>query len=389
MLSWSSPSFELTGPSLKTGTTYLDYNATAVMRPAARAAVISAMSMTGNASSVHRFGAMARRTIDKARVSLSGYIGADPAEIVFTSGGTEGNVTAINATSRCLIVSSIEHDSVLVPALRRSKALMVAPTDARGVIDLAALDRLLARNSSPAIVSLMLANNETGVIQPVQEAASLSHHYGALLHCDAVQALGKISIDVRSLGADLLTLSAHKVGGPHGVGLLWIRAGTDFDPLLYGGGQEFFRRAGSENVAAINGFAAAVEDIDSDEQKLMARHRDGLENDLISIAPIEIFGLGASRLPNTLCFALPGLSQESQLVALDSDGIAVSAGSACSSGKIAESHVLTAMGVPQDLSSCAIRVSVGWSTTDIDLQLFFNSWSKLYSSTQCAEGNAA
>jgi cysteine desulfurase len=226
----------------------------------------------------------------------------------------------------------------------------------------------------------MLANNETGVLQPVAAAAAIAHRHGALLHCDAVQGAGRVAIDLAVLGADTLSLSAHKLGGPQGAGALVIREGLDVTPLLRGGGQERYRRAGTENVPAIAGFGAAAEEALAEigSQAVIAALRDRLEAALASAgADVLVFGAGAERLANTSCFATPGLGSETQLMALDLDGVAVSSGSACSSGKVRPSHVLTAMGVPEALAACAIRVSLGWRSTGEDVDRLIDSWRRL------------
>lgn len=362
----------------ETNRTYLDYNATSIVRPAAIDVVVSTLQTAANASSVHHFGAKTKGLLDSSRATIASYIGANPDDLVFTSGGTESNVAAIFGTRRRKIVSSIEHDSVLVPASRSSNSLDLIPVNSEGLIDLQALKELLAKDSSLALVSIMLANNETGIIQPVSEAAEIARKYGALIHCDAVQGLGKLPIDVEAMGPDIISFSAHKIGGPQGVGALWIKSGTSITPLLFGGNQEMSRRAGTENVSGIAGFSAALESIASDEPKRMLDYRKRLEERLGKVAPVIIFGSASERLPNTLCFSTPGLGRELQLASLDMDGIGVSSGSACSSGKVSPSHVLEAMGVPEEIAACAIRLSVGWATTDHDIDVFFESWSRLY-----------
>ena len=352
--------------------TYLDYNATAPLRPEAREAMRAALAETGNASSVHGFGRRARRTIEEAREAVAALVSARPEQVVFTSGGTEANNMALRGAGGWVLASAGEHDSVL-----GAGAVDLIPLRADGVVDLAALDSLLAGREAPALVALMLANNETGVIQPVAEAARLAHDHGARLHCDAVQAAGKIAIEWDSLGADSLSLSAHKLGGPQGAGALIFADGLELAPLLTGGGQERRRRAGTENVAAIAGFGAAAHAAlrDLERAPAIATLRDDLEAGLRALAPeVAIYGADAPRLPNTSCFGVSGLSAETLVMALDLAGVAVSAGAACSSGKVAPSHVLRAMGLLEAEAGAAIRVSLGWASTAEDTARFLAAW---------------
>ncbi|HLJ62490.1 MAG TPA: aminotransferase class V-fold PLP-dependent enzyme, partial [Stellaceae bacterium] len=273
--------------------------------------------------------------------------------------------------SHALITSTIEHDSVR--GARRAACEVGVSHD--GVIDLDALDRALAAAPRPALVSLMLANNETGVIEPVAEAARLAHARGALFHCDAVQAAGKMPIAFRRLGADLLSLSAHKLGGPMGVGALVVGEGV---PLAAGGGQERGRRAGTENLIGIMGFgAAAALGVGSSEE--IARLRDEAERRLTGLAPgARIYGAGVPRLPNTIAISMPGVPASTQVMALDLAGVMVSAGAACSSGKVARSHVLAAMGVPEEEALCAIRVSFGSTSRAEEVDHLVAAWGALY-----------
>jgi cysteine desulfurase len=349
--------------------TYLDHNATSPLRPAAKAAMLSALETGGNASSVHREGRAARKLLDDARETVARAVGVIAPMVVFTSGGSEANNLALKgAPVERLIVSAVEHPSVIEAAKASGRPVAVIPVDGNGVVDLAALEKLLP--GKPALVSVMLANNETGVIQPVREIATLAHAHGALLHTDAVQALGKIPVNFGLLGADLMTLSAHKLGGPTGAGALIIRDGLAMSPLIHGGGQELRRRAGTENLAAIAGFAAAS----AEKLNSISALRSQLD---ASLEPATVFGKAAERLPNTTCFALPGLSAETLLMAFDLEGIAVSSGSACSSGKVAKSHVLAAMGVADDLAKAAIRISLGWTTTEQDIEHFIAAWGRI------------
>lgn len=358
------------------GTVYLDYNATAPVRPQAIAAVSAALSEIGNPSSVHRFGRLARRAVEAARGQIAALVGAAPRQIVFTSGGTEANNLAVTGTGRRLVVAAIEHDSVLRPAQNAT----LVPAGCDGCIDIAALDRLLAADPAPALVAVMLANNETGVVQPIADVVRIAHAYGAYVHCDAVQAMGKIPVDFMALGVDTMALSAHKLGGPPGIGALVVADNIVLRPLVMGGGQERGRRAGTENVPAIAGFGAAAELALHDLSRMadLARLRDDLEQRIASIAPeAVIIGADATRLPNTTCIALPGVPAETQVMALDLAGIAISAGSACSSGKVRASHVLQAMGLGPDLAGSAIRISAGWATKPEDFDRFFDAWGAL------------
>ena len=376
---------------------YLDYNATAPLRPKARAAMVVALDAQGNAQSVHAEGRSARALIEDARRKVAQLAGATSDNVIFTSGGSEANALALRgaiqgaATSgeriTRLIVSAVEHDSVranasvceeTTPGLR----LLTCPVDSNGVIDLEALRHLLAEGKGRALVSLMAANNETGVIQPVAQAAALAREAGALVHCDAVQLAGKAQLAFGDLGIDYLSLSAHKLGGPQGVGALVVRQNAPFASQIKGGGQEFGRRAGTENVAAIAGFAAAADAARNDDPATWAAWRSDLERSLCSrCSDAVVFG-AADRLPNTICIAAPSVPSENMVIALDLDGFAVSAGAACSSGKVTQSHVLTAMGVDPRLAGAAIRVSFGWNTKQEDLAAFADAWARIVKRAQ-------
>ena len=359
-------------------TVYMDYNATAPLRPEAAAAVAETLELTGNASSVHGFGRRVRGRIEDAREAVAALAGARPEDVIFTSGGTESNNLALRGCGReRILVSAGEHDSVP----RAAPDAEPIPLKRDGRVALSRLAAMLADEPRPALVSVMLANNETGVIQPVREAAALAREFGALVHCDAVQAAGKIPVDMGALDVDLLSLSAHKLGGPQGVGALVTAGGVGLAPLIRGGGQERGRRAGTENAAGIAGFGAAAEAAlrGLDDFARLAALRDGLEAKLAGLAPeAEVFGAAAPRLANTTCFACPGMPAETQVMALDLAGIAVSAGSACSSGKVTPSHVLRAMGYGEAAAS-AIRVSLGWRSGPEDIERFLDAWGGLYS----------
>jgi len=358
---------------------YLDWNATAKLRPEAQAAVTVALNVTGNPSSVHSAGRAARRLIEDARDRVAALVGVTSRDVVFTSGGTEANMLALApALGEVLLISAIEHPSVRSGG-RFAAAEDIAVTVA-GVVDLVALERQLAGRSRP-LVSLMLANNETGVIQPVAAAAALVHAAGGLLHVDAVQGPGRIACDFKALGADLMTLSSHKIGGPQGVGALIRRDGLTLDSQIKGGGQERGARAGTENVAGIAGFGAAAEAARqgwAEEAARMAALRDKLEAGIKAIAPKAIiFGAEAARLPNTTLFSVSGMKAETAVIGFDLEGVAVSSGAACSSGKVAPSHVLAAMGVAPELARGAIRVSLGYATSDDDVGTILKAWGKL------------
>lgn len=356
---------------------YLDHNATTPVNPAVREALRAALEQVGNPSSVHRYGALARRRAEEARAKVADLVNADPQDVVFTSGGTEANNLAIAGPGRPVLVSAVEHDSVLAPAREVPQGFRIVPVDGEGIIDLDALDSALAEVGQPTLVSVMVANNETGVIQPIPEVARTAHAHGALLHCDAVQGAGRIPLDLASLGADLLTLSAHKLGGPMGMGALILAPGVEIKSRATGGAQEMRRRAGTENMPGIVGFSVAA---DLAAQELTAQDRtvtalrDALEQAVSDVPGVRIHGAAAPRVGNTSCFSLAGVSSETQVMALDLDGVAVSAGAACSSGKIGASHVLSAMGVAEAEARCAIRVSLGAGTERAHVDRFLESW---------------
>lgn len=372
---------------------YMDHNATTTLRPEARAAATRALEITGNPSSVHAEGRAARALLENARRDVAALAGAKPGEVIFTSGGTEAARMAFHAAMSAqgverLIVSAVEHDAVLASAEAIGLPIDVAPVDDDGRLDLKALEALLRNSRGRMLVSLMFANNETGVVQPVAEAASLAHEVDALLLCDAVQAAGKIAVDFAALGADMLMVGGHKIGAPLGTGALVVKEGLTFAPLAVGGGQEMRRRAGSENVSGIAGFGAAariaLEEIEAFAK--LAALRDTMEARIEEIAPDAVFfGRKAVRLPNTSYLAAPGLDAETMLMALDLDGIAVSAGAACSSGKIGRPRVLDAMNVEHGLSRGAVRVSLGWSSEPGDVNRFVESWARLYRRVRARE----
>ncbi len=367
---------------------YLDWNATTPLRPEARQAMAAAWEVAGNPSSVHAEGRQARRLVEDARAAVSAAVGARPQDVVFTSGGTEANVLALTPglrrgagePIRRLLASAIEHTSVLSGGRFSPEAIGAIQVTGSGLIDTEHLRRLLAVGP-PALVSVMLANNETGALQPVGEVADIVHEAGGLLHVDAIQALGKIPFDIKLMKADLVTLSAHKIGGPKGVGALVLAdEAQGLEPLLRGGGQELGRRAGTENVAGISAFgvatAVAMAALVGDTARLQAL-RERLEKGLQQTPGMIVFSEDVPRLPNTTLFTVPGLKAETAVIGFDLGGIAVSSGSACSSGKVQPSHVLAAMGFGRELAQGAVRLSLGWSTSEADIDLALQAWRKL------------
>jgi cysteine desulfurase len=382
---------------------YLDHNATSPLRPEVAAAVARALLLPGNASSVHAEGRAARAQIEAARDKVAALAGAEVKNVVFTSGGTEANNTVLSpglkrsggAGADLLLVGAAEHVSVLQGHRFEPRAVEQIPVDGDGRADLGWLEARLAASSLPALVSVQVANNETGVLQPVAEAARLVHARGGLIHADAVQAAGKVPVKLADLGVDVLTLSAHKLGGPQGIGAI-VLASDRIDigsRLLRGGGQEKGARAGTENVAAIVGFGAAAEQAARDlapSRDRLAALRDEAQAALRRVAPdAVVFGSAVDRLPNTLAFAVPGLKAETALIAFDLEGVAVSSGSACSSGKVKLSHVLQAMGVEKALAQGALRVSLGWNTTREDVLRFAEACEKVVASLYKRRANAA
>src|ERR1700737_613385 len=367
---------------------YLDWNATTLLRREAREAMAAAWDLCGNPSSVHAEGRQARRLVEDARASISGAIGALPRNVIFTSGGTEANALALTPGLRRaiglpvqrLVVSAIEHTSVLAGGRFPVEAISTIGVTNSGLADLHRL-RATLEDGPPALVSVMLANNETGAVQPVVEAGEIVHSAGGLLHVDAIQAFGKIPFDINAMNADLVTLSAHKVGGPKGVGALGLAEGLlGFEPLLRGGGQELGRRAGTENVAGIVGFGAAAKAAMGaleEEATRLESLRERLENGLRQTPGAIVFSDNAPRLPNTTLFTVPGLRAETAVIGFDLAGIAVSSGSACSSGKVQPSHVLEARGFGPKLAQGAVRLSLGWSTSDADIDRCLEAWRKL------------
>ncbi len=361
---------------------YLDYNATAPLKPEVLEVMRELLAMPLNPSSVHANGRKARGIVEDARRAIGEVVGAFANEVAFTASGTEANNWALAAfPDHVLVASAIEHASVLKPAQHRQAA--VIPVTRDGVVDMVALERLLPQQGH-FLVSVMIANNETGVIQPVAEIARTVHARGGLLHCDAVQGLGKISVDFNTLGCDLMTLSAHKMGGPVGVAALVAKNTVPLQPLLRGGGQELGRRAGTENVAAIAGFAKAAVSIDLQHMQQLRGWLDAWERNIIDYTQgaCEVAGRHVARLPNTSCVSAGCMPSETQLIHLDLAGIAASAGSACTSGKIEPSHVLAAMGMPPGLAAGTLRISGGWATRERDIIALTAAWKALYARKQ-------
>ncbi|RJF76235.1 cysteine desulfurase family protein [Rhodopseudomonas palustris] len=369
---------------------YLDWNATTPLRPEALAAMTAALELAGNPSSIHAEGRAARGLVEQARAAVAAAVGASARDVVFTSGGTEAIMLALTPGLRIgsqpverLLVSAIEHAAVLSGGRFAREQIEVVEVTPEGVLNLDHLRQLLAEGP-PALMSLMLANNETGALQPVEQASEIVHAAGGMLHVDAIQALGKVPLRIKELGAELMSLSAHKIGGPKGVGALVLGADVQgLEPLLRGGGQEFGRRAGTENVAGIAGFGAAVsaalptmvEDMARVEE-LRDRLEKGLRQTEGSLGGFVI-AESVARLPNTTLFAVPGLRAETAVIGFDLAGVAVSSGSACSSGKVQPSHVLQAMGYGPELAQSAIRISLGWSSSESDIEACLNAWKRL------------
>jgi len=359
---------------------YLDYNATSPLRDEARAAMLAAMDVIGNPSSVHSEGRKARSMVEAARTRIMDLMGGCAGRICFTSGGTEANALGViggakaNGAER-LILSAIEHDAVRGAAEASGLAVETLSVTADGVADLDHLRTLL--NGPKALVALMAVNNETGVIQPIAEAAALIREANGLLHVDAVQAAGRIALGEIGLSADTVALSAHKIGGPKGVGALHIGKAYDVTPLLKGGGQELGDRAGTENLVGIAGFGAAAQKAlaELEDQDRLAGLRDTVEQ---TLGDAQVIGQAAPRVSNVSALLMAGVKAETQIMAFDLEGICVSAGSACSSGKVGPSHVMTAMGLDDDQSQSVIRVSLGFGTTQDEIEKFCAAWRAIH-----------
>jgi len=357
--------------------TYLDYNATAPIRSEVIDLVTKVMREVGNASSVHGHGRAARKYVEDARIQVAALCSVDPEQVIFTSGATEAtNAALCHFKDQKTLISTIEHPAV-VDSLPNAVTI---PVTTDGIIDMEAYHKLLNDGQSPALVSVMLINSETGVIQPIAEMAKIAHEKGALFHTEIVQGAGRIDINLNKLGVDYMSLSAHKFAGPQGVGALILRQGLDAPKFMRGGGQEKNCRAGTHNTAGISGMGLAAQmavDGMAAYQKIGVM-RDNLEKRLKQISDkAVIYGENAPRICNTTNVGVSGLPAQTQMMALDLDGISVSSGSACSSGSFKPSHVLMAMGVSEEDAKCALRISMGWNTTSSDIENFIKSWSKI------------
>lgn len=395
------PSAAQKGGKLVSQRIYFDHNAGSPVRSSAMEAAIAAMRAGGNPSSVHQEGRRARRVVESARRSVAALVEASPKTVIFTAGATEANVTALtpewhvrgqSVRFERLFVSAVEHPSVMRGGRFPAEAVEILPVDGQGIVQLGRLAQRLSE-CAPSLVSLQRANSETGVLQPVAEVATLVHAAGGRLHCDAVQAAGRIALEINELGADTIALSSHKIGGLQGCGaLIWANPDVGPRPLVSGGGQELYRRAGTEAVPAIASFGAAADEALHDMRKIetLRAYRDWLIDALRFISPdMTVFGEYADRLANTICVAVPGIAAETAVIAFDLAGVAVSAGSACSSGKVTASHVLSAMGVPSDLSRGGIRISLGWTNTEDEVHRFVDVWRDVIGRMRTTTGRAA
>ncbi len=360
---------------------YLDHNATTALRPEARAALTAAMDVVGNPSSIHHEGRRARAIIETAREQVAALVNAKPLEVVFTSGATEANAWVVGSGNWTTILSAgIEHDSVRGPVAHAGARHVKLPVSVGGIVDMEAIKAFAVQvspNVGRTLVMLQLANNETGIIQPVAEVTERYRAHGLHVHTDAVQAPGRMPVDFASLGVASMSVSSHKLGGPSGVGALVIRDGARLPSFVIGGGQERRRRAGTENLIGIAGFGAAAEAVavDSGAGQRLAALRDKLEAGIRQITPAAVFiATAAERLPNTTSVAVPSLTAELLVIKLDLAGIAVSSGAACSSGKVGASHALSAMGLAPEIATGAIRLSLGWNSSEADVATFLNVW---------------
>lgn len=368
---------------------YLDYNATGVLRPEVRAAVSAFLDNDGNPSSVHHRGRAARAAVDGAREAVAALVGAEDQQVVFTSGGTEANNQAIRGVGAAtILMSATEHDSTIGAAYASGAEVHEIPVNGDGLLNMealkAALEGAQSASKGPVLVSVLLANNETGVIQPVAEIAALAHEFGALVHCDAIQAAGKIRIDFEALGVDLMTISGHKINSLGGAAALIFKSWVKLNPIIFGGGQEQGWRSGTENVPGIVAFGRAAElaKEEIENYNKISKLRDYIEAEILAFCrESRVFGAKVSRLSNTISILMPQTLAETQVMAFDLEGICISAGAACSSGKVTTSHVLTAMAVPEHEAGCAIRVSLGWATTKADADAFIAAWKRIYART--------
>lgn len=355
--------------------TYLDHNATTPLRPEAMEAMMVALNEVGNPSSIHHFGRTARKHVETARKIIADTLDVSNGQVFFNAGATEGNNTILKGfRGKRILITATEHSSIVEGGVEAE----IIPVKPNGVIDLDAFQKMVADNP-PALVSVMLVNNETGVIQPVAEISKIAKSAGAMMHCDAVQGYGRIPFTRESLGVDYLTISSHKIGGPQGVGALIIAVGLTPPKLLEGGGQERRARAGTENTAGIAGFGAAAAKAVADIPKFaeLATWRDRIETEMLKSPRVKIFGKDAPRVANTISCIVDGTTSDTLLMAFDIEGIAISSGSACSSGTVKFSHVLKAMGLEPKQNMAALRISLGWTTTEKDIEQFITIWNTL------------
>jgi len=355
---------------------FLDHNATTIAKPEVVEAMLGAMQTPNNPSSAHKFGRYAKKLMNEARERVAKLADADGEIVVFVSSGTEANNIALKGIKdiKQVVISAVEHASVLKTAeVLEDYRISV---DEQGVVRLDVLKKLLGNIEGKSLVSVMLANNETGTLQPIKEITEIVHEHGGIMHCDAAQAFGKIPVSFADLGVDMLTISSHKIGGPQGAGALIVKQGIEIDPLLTGGSQEGGLRAGTENVSAIVGFGVAAELAHDD---VSSELRDYMEQSIKEYVPdVTIFGEGARRLPNTSSIGMPGMDSQKQLIAFDMEDIAVSSGSACGSGTVKISHVLQAMGIEVEKARTVLRVSIGADNTKEEIDRFIEVWMQLY-----------
>jgi cysteine desulfurase len=356
---------------------FFDHNATTPIRPSAREAVILAIDDIGNPSSVHSFGRGARKKVETARKIIADALNVSTGQVFFNSGATEGNNTILKGfNGKRVLCSAVEHLSSIDCGIQ----MELIPVTPDGVVDLSELQKMVADNP-PALISVMMVNNENGVIQPVSEISKIAKSVGALFHCDAVQSFGRIPFTRESIGADYITISSHKIGGTQGTGAIIVAPNTYLPKLVEGGGQEKRMRGGTENVPGISAFGAAakeaIEQLDT-YQKLSIL-RDKIETELLKSNAVRVYGRDTNRVSNTISCTVDGVAGETLLMAFDIEGIALSAGAACSSGTTRMSHVLTAMGVEGKPDRAPLRISLGWSSTEKDVEHFIDVWNKLRS----------
>lgn len=366
----------------KSNPIYLDYNATAPIRGEVIELMSEVMKEGGNPSSVHSIGRAAKSRMEKARSMISETINCRTQMIIFTSGGTEANNMAILSSGRTrLITSNVEHDSVGSASSRFAGQVETVPVDQNGLINIKDLKELLKHGAEDTLISLLYANNETGVLQDIENIVSVAKEAGALIHIDAIQALGKVGIDFMEMGVDMMSISSHKIGGPQGVGALVAHEKLPIKSWVLGGGQEVGRRGGTENIAGIAGFGLAVSMVPQSLEKMaeLEKWRDEIEQDLKDHASeIRFLGKGANRLPNVSVIYMPDVMSETQVMNFDLDNICVSAGSACSSGKVKGSHVILAMTGDEKIANSTIRMSLGWNSEKSDCDAFLKAWKKQY-----------